>query len=226
MTIYEIANFLKFYCQKERGLYFSYDELTDALDKGQMALYSDLQPIYATSQRAQDALAPFLQNYSFTPSNTLSGYIVVPSTPTYLNLLDITVTYTSDGRTIYVPVPIVNKDERAIRLNSQVNPVSATAPIAEMTAPRYFRLWPATGLTGFVSYFRRPVVPVCAVTIISGRVPYYDAANSVQLEWNENFLDAIMIKALEKLGINMGDAQMASWSAAKSEANFLNMNNS
>jgi hypothetical protein len=226
MNIYEICNFLNFYVQKERGLYFSFPELTEAIDRAQMALYADLYSQYATSQRSQDALAPFLANYDFTPTTTLSGYIAIPSDSGYINLLDITAVATVDGRTVYIPIPIVNKDERAIRLNSQVSPVTVTNPIAEMTAPRYFRLWPATGLTGFVSYFRRPTKPVLSYTLISGRVPYYNAADSTQLEWGENFIDDVMIKALETLGINMGDDKTLAFSNAKAEANFANMNHS
>jgi len=225
MNIYEIANFLNFYVQKERGNFFTYQELTDAIDRAQMALYSDFQASYGTSQRSQDALAPFLANYTFTQLTTVSGYIVIPSDSNYINLLDITVVYTSGGRTIYAPVPIVNKDERALRLNSQIDPVTATSPIAEMVAPRFFRLWPLTGLEGFVSYLRRPVVPVCSVTYISGRVPVYDAATSTQLEWPENFIDTILIKTLLILGVNMGDEKTVNIASMKSAANFTNQNN-
>jgi hypothetical protein len=225
VNIYEICQFLNFYVQKERGTYFSFPELTDAIDRAQMALYSDLQATYGTSQRSQDALAPFLETYDFTTSNTLSGYIVIPDTD-YLTLLDITISYVVGARTVYKAVQIVNKDERALRLNSQVNPVSATNPIAEMSAPRYIRIWPVTGLTGFATYFRRPVKPVLSYTLISGRVPYYDSAGSTQVEWPENFLDDLMIKTLETLGINMGDDKVVAFSAAKAESNFINMNNS
>ncbi len=232
MTIFEVCNFLNFYVQKERGSYFSFEELTEALDRAQMAEYSDLYASYATSQRSQDALAPFLANFNYTQAGTVSGLIILTDA-SYLSLLDITAYYTPTGRSTptYVSIPIVNKDERAMRLNSQVNPVSLTNPIAEMSAPiagvgyPSFRTWPVGGLTGFISYFRRPAKPVCTVTLISGRVPVYNSAASTQLEWREPFLDSILIKTLLMLGVNMGDDKTVAFSAMKSEANFNNTNN-
>ena len=60
--------------------------LQDLLDFGQMALYSDLKPKYATSQLIKDALSPFRETYNFTTQ--ISGYVIVPDS-TYLDLLDI-----------------------------------------------------------------------------------------------------------------------------------------
>lgn len=227
MNIYEICQFLNFYVQKQRGTYFSFDELCEALDRAQMALYSDLYASYGTSQRSQDALSPFLSEYPFTPLTTVSGVIVLPSNSNYLNLLSIYITYTATGHgTQYKGIDIVNKDEKVARLQSQVKPNTTTSPFGEIIAPRFFRVWPQAGYTGTVVYFRRPAKPYLAYTLISGRVPYYDAVNSVQLEWEETFIDDIMIKTLESLGVNMGDDKTLQFAAMKSESNFANINNS
>lgn len=225
MTIQEAFDFLNFWINKKTGAWYTIPELETVVDRGQMSLYSDLQPIYATSQKAKDALAPFIARYDFLPANTISGYIVIPSNSTYLNLLDVQVYYAVSNRTIYAGVPMVNQDERAMRLNSQVDPVTATSPIGEQIAPRYIRIYPiSVGYTGTVTYFRRPLKPVFGYSVISSRVIVYDSATSVQLEWPENWQNAVLIKALSSIGINLSEGEITQYAELKTANNFQSQN--
>ena len=225
MNLEEGYEFLNFFVNKVTGSYYSPPELDLIVDRGQMSLFEELRPKYATSQRIQDALAPFLEDYEFTASNTLSGYIIVPSDRNYITLLDIQINFGVSNRTVYASVPIVNKDERSNRLNSQLNPVTITSPIAEQTAPRYFKIYPISGYEGTVTYFRRPVAPYFDYTLISGRVIQYNPAQSVQLEWPEDWQNAVYIKALSSIGINIREADIEQFAEQKGQNNFLNQNN-
>lgn len=223
MNIAECIDFLSFWVNKKQGSWFTSDEIIQIIDRGQLALYSDLKPKYATSQLIKDSLSPFRRSYDFTPTDTISGYIVIPDTD-YLDLLAMRISYTISGRTFYVPIQMYNEDEIADRLNSQIDPVTITSPIGEQTAPRYFRLYPLSGYTGTVTYLKRPIKPVYAYTLISGRIPVYDPDNSVQLEWRTTEIDAVLIKALESIGINLSSEELSGWSAAKSLQNFQGIN--
>jgi len=226
MTIAEVHDLLNFYINKYQGRYYDPEELDENIDAGQMALFSQLRPIYATSQRNQDALAPFLETYDFTTLNSVSGVFSIPSNVEYVALLSIDITYSISGRgTIYEAVPIVSKDEKAIRLRSQLDPVSETAPICEILAPRYFRLYPLQGYNGVATFFRRPTRPVFAYSTISGRVIVYNPADSVQLEWNEDWHNAVVMKTLEILGVNLSDQDVTQFAEAKTMQNFQNVNN-
>lgn len=225
MNLEEGYEFLNFFVNKVTGSYYSPPELDLIVDRGQMSLFEELRPKYATSQRIQDALAPFLEDYEFTASNTLSGYIIVPSDRNYITLLDIQINFGISNRTVYASVPIVNKDERSNRLNSQLNPVTVTSPIAEQTAPRYFKIYPISGYEGTVTYFRRPVAPYFDYTLISGRVIQYNSAQSVQLEWPEDWQNAVYIKALSSIGINIRENDIEQFAEQKGQNNFLNQNN-
>ena len=55
MNLNDIFNFLNFYINKFTGSWYTVEELENVLDFGQMALYSDLKPKYATSQLIKDA---------------------------------------------------------------------------------------------------------------------------------------------------------------------------
>lgn len=224
MDLQSAFDFLNFWIGKELGNFYTIPELELILDRGSLSLYEDLQPKYATSQRIKDALAPFKATYPFTPTTTISGYIVIPSNSNYLNLLDVQIQYNISNRVMYFGVAMVNEDVRVSRLNSQIDPVTITSPVGEMIAPRYIRLYPTAGYTGQVSYLRRPIKPVFGYTVISGRVIVYNPATSTQLEWGENFYNAVLIKALSSIGINLDDQMVSQYAELKSQSNYQSVN--
>lgn len=224
MDLNDAFEFLNFWINKKTNSWYTVPELEILVDRGQMSFYSDIKPRYATSQLVKDILSPFRAVYNFTTSDTVSGFIVVPSNSNYLDLLDIQIYYTISDRTIYYPVKLVNEDERANRLNSQIDPVTVTNPIGEQYAPRYFRLYPTSGYNGSVTYLRRPAAPVFAYTIISGRVVVYDQAASTQLEWRDSDVNAILLKALQSVGINLSDQEVANFAQIKTQENWVGSN--
>lgn len=223
MNISECFDFLNFWINKVTGAFFTIQELTTLVDRGQIAHYSDLKPKYATSQYIKDCLAPFRRTWDFTPTDTISGFVVVPDLD-YLDLLDLQIQYQISNLTVYYPVSLVNEDTRSIRLNSQINPATITSPVGEQTAQRYFRLYPLSGYTGTVTYLRRPVKPVFGYSTVSGRIIVYDPSTSVQLEWKETEIDSILLKALKSVGINLTSAEIASWAETQSQQNFSGVN--
>ncbi len=224
MDLEQAFEFLNFWVNKYTGGYYTIQELTMLVDRGQMAYYSDVKPKYATSNLIKEILSPFRATYNFTPSNTVSGYIVVPSDSNYLDLLSVTVEVDISSRIIYAPVKMVNEDEIANRLNSQLDPVTVTSPIGEITAPRYFRLYPTAGYRGTVTYFRRPIAPVYGYDVISGRVIVYNPATSVQLEWRDTEITTILLKALNSIGINLSEQEVSNFAQIKSESNYVSQN--
>lgn len=224
MTIQEVVDYLNFFINKKTGAFLTIPECIEALDRGQLALYSDLKAKYATSQYVKDALSPFRQSYNFTTA--ISGNVVVPSNLSYLDLLDIQIYFSLSNRTLYAPVKLVNEGERANRLNSQRDPATATSPIGEQIGERTFRLYPAGVYNGNVTFLTRPIKPVFAYTVISGRVIVYDSANSTQLQWRESEINSVVLKALQTLGINLSANEIAEWGNQKSQQNYMGENRS
>ena len=167
MNIAEAVDFIQFWVNKKTGSWYTIDESISVVDVGQMAMYRDIKPKYATSQWVKDALSPFRESYNFTTA--VSGNVIVPDTD-YLDLLDLQIYFQVSNRTVYAPIKLINEDERATRLNSQVDPVTATSPIGEQIGLRTFRIYPAGVYNGNVTYLRRPVKPVYGYTVVSGRV--------------------------------------------------------
>jgi len=221
VNIQEVCNYLNFYINKYTGSWFTTIELCQALDRGQMALYADFKTRYATSQYVKDALSPFIRTANI--NGTVSGLVTINDVD-YLDLLDMQIFYDISNRRVYAPVKMVNEDERANRLSSQRDPVTVTSPIGEQIGLRSFKLYPVASYNGNVTYFRRPAKPVFGYTLISGRVIVYNPLTSTQLEWSEQHIDAIIIKALATLGINLNDADIANYATEAAQRNYNGIN--
>ncbi len=221
MTLQDVFNELNFYINKYTGSWYTIPELEDIVDIGQMGVYSDLKPKYATSQLIKDALSPFRSVYNFTTQ--VSGYVIVPDT-TYLDFLELQIFFRVSNREVYYQPTALNEDTRADVLNSQENPVTVTSPAMEQAAPRTFRLYPTGVYNGNVTYLRRPIKPVFGYTTLSGRIIVYNPSTSTQLEWRESEIGLIIQKALAVIGINLRAEDLTAWADAKTAQNYQNIN--
>lgn len=221
MTIQEVVNYLNFYVNKVTGAFLTIQESVNCIDRGQMAYYSDLKNRYATSQYVKDALAPFLRTANI--NGTVSGLVNINDVD-YLDLLDMQIFYDISNRRVYAPVKMVNEDERAYKLSSQRDPVTVTSPIGQQLGVGYFRLYPSSSYNGNVTYLRRPAKPVFGYSVLSGRVIVYNPLTSTQLEWGEQHINSIIIKALATLGINLNDADVANYATEAAQRNYTGIN--
>ncbi len=104
-----------------------------------------------------------------------------------------------DGTIREKQVEILNDKEWNDYVTSQVITQTKEFPIANMKSG-YVRFLPKNLQRVDFTYLRKPVKPVYAVTNTQGYIAY-DAANSVQLEWDEpNQLDILYI-LLSDIGI-------------------------
>jgi hypothetical protein len=225
MNLQEKFNFLNFWINKSLGAWYTISELEDLVDRGSIALYNDYQPRASTSQRIKDALSPFKETLAITPSNSVGGLVTIDDED-YLNLLDISIRYAVSAvpRTVQVPIMLYNEDERAERLNSQIDPVTVTSPIGEQAGVGSFQLYPESQYFGKATYYRRPTKPVFGYTVISGRVIVYNPYTSTDVEWLETQQDELLLKALSSIGINLSSADIAQWAQAQTQNNYLGQN--
>ena len=234
MTIDKIHDIILFLVNKEQIGYFSPEEIDMMLDRESLGHFNDLynnyktwspgRPVpvvgYGESQRINDALAPFKAKYDFTTSG-LSGVVTLPTDYMYLISLRTSRYNSSLGRTVNIQPRVLNEEELVMALESQVDPVSLDGPVAIMNAPvtgaRKIQLFPDTVThTGSVYYFKRPAAPKFAYTQ-SGRVITYDSGNSVQLEWSDTEVNAIISKVLAPLGLNMSAQDISQYAELKTQ---------
>lgn len=224
MNLEEQFAFLNFWIGKETGSYYTVSELEQLVHAGSTALFNDYRLKASTSQSIKDALSPFRKTFNFDPNDTVGGVLEAPDD--YSNLLDLEIRYSLSGRgmTIHVPIKVYNEDERAERLNSQVNPVTITSPIGEQTGEKQWQLYPESQYFGKLTYYKYPSPPVFGYSVVSGRVLVYDAGTSTQLEWKEAQHTEVLLKALSSIGINLRDNEVAQWAEMKTQQNFSNFN--
>jgi hypothetical protein len=225
MNLSEKFDFLNFWISKNTGSWYTISELEALVDRGSIALFGDYQKQASTSQRIKDALSPFRTSMDITPANSVGGIVTIDD-ENYMNLLDISIRYAISAvpRTVQVPIMLYNEDERAERLNSQIDPVTITSPIGEQVGVGSFQLYPESQYFGKVTYYRRPSKPVYGYSVISGRVIVYNPDTTTDVEWKETEQDALLIKALESIGINLSSGDIAQWAAAKSANNYNGQN--
>lgn len=219
MDLNEGYTLLNFYINKAQGGWYAPEELTRLVVRAQTTLYNTYYTKYATSQRLDDALAPFKVDFQFTLLTTPNGLITTPED--YLDLLGIyTIVTGGDNITRKKAVEIVNEEEVVIRINSQMVPVTVDDPIGIIKSDWNVQLYPDQPQAGIMMYLREPVAPYFAYSVVSGRVIVYDQANSVQLEWSDKDIESILLIALNGLGINLSEADILQWSEMKTQQNF------
>lgn len=230
MNIQDCVNFLNFWIRKERGAFYTIPETMQLIDRAQMAYYNDILPRYATSQIIKDCLSPFREKFSFTDADTNDGELVIPDND-FLDLLDVTIEFEATQylptstvtRTVYYPVKMTNEDELGDRLNSQIDPPLETAPIAEMVGFKTIQFYPKVdAYSGTVRYLRRPVAPEYEYDVIDGRI--IEFTSGVDLEWRDSDIDAILLKALSSIGINLSDQEVQQYAEMKTQQNYQGVN--
>jgi hypothetical protein len=229
MDINDVHNIVLFYLNKDQNIYLSHEEIDDVLDRAQMVLFNQYHTnpklpaqtqaaLYGESQRVDDALSPFKELYTFAPVDTPGGVITMAPNLNYQHLISLyTTLYNSTlGRNVYSGVQVLNEEELIERLESQVIPVSSGDPIAIMNKQNKIQLFPPTGATGGVYYFRRPLKPIFSYTQ-SGRVITYDPNTSVDLEWKDMDVNNVISIALSYFGLNMSAADVVQFAQVKTQ---------
>lgn len=221
MTLDNAYDLLNFLIDKYQSTYYSPEELDILVDRAQMSLFNSYYLEFSTSQRFNDALSPFKRRLTFANVDTPLGLYTVPND--YMHLLSMytivinAITSLPQNR----PVPILNEDEKVWRDNSQIIPVTVDDPYAVIVQDRNIQLYPATPQAGVINYLARPVAPVFGYSIISGRVIAYNPGTSTQLEWADNDVMAILVKALNYVGINLTSQEITQWSENKDQLNIM-----
>lgn len=102
-----------------------------------------------------------------------------------------------DGAYLVYNVPVIYKlnNRWAKRTSSSIVPPNKFKPIFRMVSNKIEFMPADIGKIKLV-YLKKPVKPVWAYTVVNG-VDVYDAANSIDLEWDELIIDEIANRAAD-----------------------------
>src|SRR5580692_7891933 len=110
MTLDVAYNFLNFWINKFFGSFYPPETLDLIVDRAQMALYNDYYLEFGTSQRLNDALAPFKKTFVFTNITSPGGIVTMPADYQHLLNINTTILNSITGLPQDKPVPILNED--------------------------------------------------------------------------------------------------------------------
>ena len=221
---------------------------------------------YGQTQKISDDLRYFKKREQFTTTST--GIIDFSTLTEYLHLLGVYVTGTinntpehtftisEDGVRTFVssttnenyskPVKIVNEDQLADRLISQVAAPNVTSPIGILgNGGNKIQLFPEVELSGYIMYLCRPPKPLFSHVVDGRKVIHnpssssatftatnaltlpdgtsvaagatYTLAGSVELSWPEDCINDIINKALVSLGVHIEDANVYQYTETKNQ---------
>ncbi len=119
-----------------------------------------------------------------------------------------------NGNKIFVPIEIIDKDKEGYVLSSLIVAPTRTDPVAIFEST-YIQVYPA-GISNIkFPYIRYPKEAKWAYTTVNNR-PVFDAANSIDLEWEDLVVNDIIIKALMSIGISIKDPDVSSYAQQQS----------
>lgn len=224
LTIDKVHDRIDFLIKKNKWGYISPQQKDLAIDLAQMELFNEyygdpnkyqygrpIPPVaYGQTQKLLDSLTPFLKTLGL---DNPDGFTPFPDDYVHLDSA-----FLKDGRTtptVYTPLILKTNDKVAFKRNSQLRPLTdlKNAFIAIIPDPSNnsigIQIYPSeslpSGIEAIAYYLSRPVPPVYAYTQ-SKRIITYNEAASTQLKWrDDDIINKIIPKAVEYIGINLGD---------------------
>lgn len=218
----EFYDFIKFIGDKDyNGNYFKPAYFNSAIIAANLDLYKKVSGIpeeyqpgtplarefFEMNQKSLDEIR-FFKGHLFDEA-VASGYFALPADYVYHDSMSYIYQRSIDGTPTNLerPVEILREQQAADRKGNWIKKPTTKNPIAVirkvLTNDRMY-VFPDTINAVDFHYYRLPVTPVFAYTIVSDELTY-DSGNSTEFEWPEvKHMDLVRI-LLSYLGINLSD---------------------
>ena len=198
-NIGDVFDFINFVANTYLNGYFSPEEVSSALDNGQLLLWRNyVNERQKGNELALVALQPFYK--TVTTTATSNGLATYPALFAETNGIYITI----DG--VLTPITEVLHTELTAALNSSI------CPIAEF--PRFLKggtgitIYPKEARTGIEwQYLSRPTSPVMNYTVSTNQV-IYNPTGSVQLEFDRQYWNEVISLSLPYLSTAIANEDM------------------
>jgi hypothetical protein len=205
--IKEIHDQINLLTTKGRTGYHSPGDIDIAVYKASKELYNLYFKEFEANNALHDSLRPFATNPTVIALNG-SGQYTLPAD--FIHDIGEITSGSSD-----IIVDVVDRAALALRRADALVPPSASYPICTFYET-YIQFYPINITNVKFAYLKKPIQPVYAYTIVSGRA-VYDDTNSVDVEWNETDIGEVMVRTLSMLGVNLEDMKLVQWSEAQQQ---------
>lgn len=204
--ISDIHSFITFLTGKGQTGYHSPEEIDEAVHESSLNIFNQLVDQFEKTNAISDDLSPFMIG-PFAITLNGSGQVTKPAD--YKHWIALT-----EGTAGY-PIDVVDHGMLAGRRNDPLCPPATGYAICAFYNT-LIQFYPTTISNVKITYFKTPVKPEWAYTIVSDRFVYNDT-DSVDIEWKENRHPELRAKSLEYLGINLREADLVQFSQMKKQ---------
>lgn len=220
VNIDEFKKYVEFVSNKvQSGNAVTPSQFNEVAHRAQMQVFEKDRAIFIAEEIASDYLKDFLKKKIFN-GPFLGGEFNLPTdfehaTAMRSNYLK------KDGTTTEVEVlEVKNADWGEITSSSLYKPTKRFPKFSEFK--NVMRVLPDELTTLTLEYFATPTRPLWAFTTGTTGRPVYDAANSVDFEWDQFALNNVAAYYLALIGVNLKDTELAQFTQMyKQETNSL-----
>lgn len=216
MDIKEFHDLFRFILNRENGGWFSPEEIDVLAGRAEMELFKLMIKGYSITQDFSDALSPFI-----VPSVNLisdsKGVVGVGSD--YQKLLGLWIMgYNTIAKSeIPISVRMLTPAELSEALGSHLNQPDAYHPVAASNGVGSFKIYPETSYKVIISYLRSPKAPLFKYTTDPNnpRTINYDEAGSTHIEFRDQEINSVLVRALQMAGVNISDQMIIQYTTMK-----------
>jgi hypothetical protein len=216
MTIKEAHDWLDFMLKKTRTGFFSRGKKDTAIHNAQLGVFATYFAEFLQTQYVHEALKPFREETDLTTNAT--GYVAYPSG--YEHATGAMANYYDNEllQNFVTALKLYKSDELGDALSSQVRPVTNQKPIAVLKKAG-IQVYPKTAVyTVTLNYLSTPVKPFYSYTA-SGTVETHDPNTSTNPQWADSYMNPVLMKALELLGVNLKQPEIVQYANEKTVQN-------
>lgn len=218
MRIDKVHEKLRLILDMAQAGYFSPEERDIALDVASLQRFAKFLPSYGVDMVSASVLSPFKVVGDFL--TTEDGLFSLENCEKFLSA------------SLYVMVgdekkirsaKIVNDDELADRLGSQLRKVDKMYPVVHdlgstLEGDKFshvwnFKVYPSGESGGQAVWLKRPSQPVMVYSVVDGE-EVYNPVGSVDMEWRDKDMVEVIIAAVGILGVALDNAMLVQAKAA------------
>lgn len=211
VNINDFKNFTEFLSNKaQAGNSLTPAQFNQAANRAQVQVFEKDRAVYVSEELTSDFLSTFLKTKIFN-GPFVTGEIIKPTDFQHI----------ANVRSYHIKDDGVgtNVDLKGVKSSNWGEIISSSLSVPTSRWPKYseygntLRILPTDLDTVTIDYFKTPIKPVWAFTVVNGR-PVYDATNSVNFEWDDFATNNVAAYFLQLVGVNLKDGELA---------NFANM---
>ncbi len=218
MNLGEINELLRYIANKTQGGNLPPNRFQDIMNMASRMLLNDYLPsrmknnprtAYEEDQKVTDDIYPFKEPMDLMID--ANGRALYPANYVYKSSIRkiLTTVNSADPKKVKrreINVNVIDDDAVGGILSSRIVGPTISRPYATMYKD-YIQFWPNNLQVVKFTYIKEPVKIIYATTLVNNR-PVYDPVNSVQPEWPVICQNALIVKALSIMGINLREEQL------------------